>query len=78
MSEIIQHIDPREDNQNNTDMIPTYVQHNRKLHSTLYQLLYTACPPFPGEPPEIVSLVTNSLGCVPIVAEDGKYIVKNV
>lgn len=82
MSQIIQQIDPTADRSgdgsgSNSGLIPTYMQHNRELHSVLYQLLHTAIPPYPGEPGVPVTLVTNGLGCLPVVAEDGVYIVKN-
>lgn len=77
MSRIISHIEPREDNGNNTDMMPSYAQHNIELHSAMYALLHSACPPYPGDRPAVVSLVSNGLGGLPIVAEDGVYIVRN-
>jgi len=77
MSEILTPIEPQEDNNNNTNMLPSYLQHSIQLHSAMYQLLHTAVPMIPAEDPVPVSLITNGLGNLPVVAEDGIYIIKN-
>jgi len=77
MSKIISQIEPQEDNQNNTDMIPSYLQHNRELHSAMYQLLHTMAPPMPGfKKRALTALVTNSFNGQPIVLENGFFIIK--
>jgi len=77
MSRITSHIEPQEGNQNNTDMLPSYEQHNRELHSAMYQLLHTMAPPMPGfKKQTLTALVTNSFNGQPIVLENGFFIIK--
>lgn len=58
--------------------VPFHEQHHQQLHSALYHLLHQTAPGAGCCSPErLPSFITNSLGQLPILAEDGTPLIKN-
>lgn len=58
--------------------VPFHEQHHQQLHSALYHLLHQTAPGAGYcQSERLPSFITNSLGQLPILTEDGTPLIKN-